>query len=534
MQLLKTYASRPGYVLPALVVLHWVLVAAFALSVKHNGWVWYQGGDQIWYTTSGWLLGQGELPPARVGYGWPLLLAPITLISGRDFVDAMPLVIALNVLVLGPIAIACIYWIARHLAGWVAGLWAASLWVALPYLAVPLFRDDYHDRFVEQFLPQALGLSGLADYPSTVCLLAAAALVLRALATRAPTDALLAGVVAGYGIGIKPANVLFLAGPALAFLLARRFRPALIFTAGLAPALLALAIWKARGLGSLPLFAAEEVHLAVGSGLTAISIEQYTDALNWDTFRGNMAGLREWFWSARMLQWAPFAGTLAVARRSLPAAGLLAGWFFAIVLVKGAAVDSTVESGSFFRFLMPAFPAYLLLLAFIPALVPTLLRRFPADVRVGPIRGVALGCALVLLAAVPVALVAFARPVERGERAVLINTILTPVDPDLAPRVEQQGAARTLTWDAPKTGSTNVFYRVFRTPTTARDLECVPHDGAGECALDMIELGTTRERSFRDGSPPPGVRYRIGAATNWRDDPAGGDVFAVSPPVRRG
>ena len=57
----------------------------------HNGWIFYQGGDQIWLMTTGWLLGQGELGPPDVGYGWPLLLAPLTWLTGPSFVDAMPL-----------------------------------------------------------------------------------------------------------------------------------------------------------------------------------------------------------------------------------------------------------------------------------------------------------------------------------------------------------------------------------------------------------------------------------------------------------
>ena len=129
-------------------------------------------------------------------------------------------------------------------------------------------------------------------------------------------------------------------------------------------------MWKSRGLGSIPLFALEEVRLAAGPQLAALSVDHYLESVDLDRLKANMAGLREWFWSARLLQWVPFAGTLAIARRSLPAAGLLGGWFFAIALVKGATTDSSVESGSFFRFLMPAFPAFLLMLAFLPALVP--------------------------------------------------------------------------------------------------------------------------------------------------------------------
>jgi hypothetical protein len=235
-----------------------------------------------------------------------------------------------------------------------------------------------------------------------------------------------------------------------------------------------------------------------------------------------------------MLQWAPFAGAFAVARRSLPAAGLLAGWFFAIALVKGASIDSTVESGSFWRFVMPAFPAYLLLLAFIPALVPTVLRRFAADEHAGRINMKAVSAGVALLAIVPIGLLAFARPIDRGERALLVNAILAPLDAELTPVVERNGAARTLTWTAPDTGPTAVYYRVFRTGTAPEELQCVPRDGAAECSLTMVEVGTTRETQFRDEAPPAGAQYRIGVATNWRDDPTLGDVFAVSPSVRRG
>ena len=66
--------------------------------MRHNGWIFYQGGDQIWLMTTGWLLGQGELGPPEVGYGWPLLLAPLTWLTGPSFVDAMPWVIGFNVL----------------------------------------------------------------------------------------------------------------------------------------------------------------------------------------------------------------------------------------------------------------------------------------------------------------------------------------------------------------------------------------------------------------------------------------------------
>ncbi len=313
-------ADRPLPVLAALVAVQWLAVLAFALTVRHNGLVFYQGGDQINYTTNAWLLGDGLLPPAILGYGWPMLLLPFAWLAEADYVSYLPFTMALNVLVLGPIALACVYALAARIGGRLLGLWAAALWVAAPFLAIPFFRSDYHDRYVEQFLPQALGLTALADFPSMVCLLVAAWLAVRALDAGDWTNAALAGLAAGFGIAIKPANVLFLLGPALLVLFARRFRLVLPYAAGLGPPLLVLLVWKVRGLGDLPLFALEEVRTAAGATLAApvgvsVDVSRYVD-LDWTNFRSNMAELREFFWSARVLQWLPFAGAFAVARRS--------------------------------------------------------------------------------------------------------------------------------------------------------------------------------------------------------------------------
>ena len=76
--------------LAGLAVLQWLAILIFALTVRHNGWIFYQGGDQIWLVTTGWLLGQGELGPPEVGYGWPLLLAPLTWVTGPSLSTPCP------------------------------------------------------------------------------------------------------------------------------------------------------------------------------------------------------------------------------------------------------------------------------------------------------------------------------------------------------------------------------------------------------------------------------------------------------------
>ena len=60
---------RPAYLLGALVVVQWLALLAFAVTVKHNGWLYYAGGDQLWHYSGAYLLAHGHLPPALVGYG---------------------------------------------------------------------------------------------------------------------------------------------------------------------------------------------------------------------------------------------------------------------------------------------------------------------------------------------------------------------------------------------------------------------------------------------------------------------------------
>ena len=90
--------------------------------------------------------------------------------------------------------------------------------------------------------------------------------------------------------------------------------------------------------------------------------------LSQDTFKANMAGLREYFWSHRVLQWIPIAGIVAVARRSMLGAVLLGGWLAAYVVVRAAQTGIGVEDGELFGALLPALPAYALLAASLPLL----------------------------------------------------------------------------------------------------------------------------------------------------------------------
>ena len=65
-----------------LVAIQWLPTLAFALTVRHNGWLYYQGGDQIWYYDR--LAARARLlPPTSSATAGPSSLAPITLVAGR-------------------------------------------------------------------------------------------------------------------------------------------------------------------------------------------------------------------------------------------------------------------------------------------------------------------------------------------------------------------------------------------------------------------------------------------------------------------
>ena len=529
-------ADRPRVTLTVLCVAQALALLLFALTTPiRNGWLFYQGGDQIWYTTTSSLLAHLQLPPTSVGYGWSMVLAPLVGPLGPDFLSALPPVLLLDALVLAPLGTLLVYGIGAKVAGRLFALWLTAVWIAAPYVSLLVFVQRYHDRWVDQALPQALGLTALSDYPSMIALLAAALFVLRSLRAGGWADAVLAGALAGLALGIKPSSSLFLAGVVLAYLLSRRAREAAVFGIALVPALITLTLWKQRGLGSVPLFSLGETHQAAGATVAAMGtwLDRYT-TLDWDVWRQNMSGLREFTVSARLIQWAPIAGAVALGRRSLPAAGLFAGWLAAYVLIKGTSPVATVESGSFWRLLMPAFPAYLVLVAAIPLLVPTLARRLgarldPVPVRAPGIRTLAL--AAVVLALVPFVWVAASSPIDGPGRAVLLDEILTPVDGEkVSVALAADGEARHITWSV-HDWPANVFYRVFRTPAAGPDVDCPGGSGAARCSITMELLGTTRRPAFTDGSPPPGVTYRVAVAANAADDVQAGDVLVLSPPV---
>jgi hypothetical protein len=212
---------------------------------------------------------------------------------------------------------------------------------------------------------------------------------------------------------------------------------------------------------------------------------------------------------------------------------MLSLWFWGFFLLKGSADNATVDSGAFFRFLLPGIPAFLLLAASVPLLIPKygpeLVRRtaLPTARAIGRR---ALVTAVVVLGVFPVVAAAAASPLKGPDEVLQHIEIGLPVE-DIDLEAERRGRTVRLTWSEPETGSTRVFYKLFRSPAETDYLCFSGGSGADRCTLVSVELDTLRKTTAVDRPGTGTWTYRVGAAANWVDDPELGDVFLLSNPV---
>ena len=441
-------------------------------------------------------------------------------------------------LVLGPLALWAIYGLGARIAGRAFGLFSAAVWVVLPFAVIPLWRDDYHERYIEQFLPGALGLTGLADFQSMVLLLVGALLFMRALETRAAARrhrrrarGRLRGRREAVERALRRRAVRRRAAAhatcgrccrsALALL------PALADAGGVEAARARLAAGvRARGDAA---GAAGAWSRSACPTSTATSTSTGPTCTTTPTTCASTSGARACSSGRRS------PAPSAVARRSPPLAGLLATWFGAFLVVKGTTPLSTVSSGSFFRFLMPGFPAYFLLGVSILLLVPTLGASSPRrgrssrpralgpQARDRPRRSCSRCCRS-----------PWSRSSGRSAlppKAVVVDEILTPVDEEIdvdvagrrrgtRPHVDASAGRleRRLLSRLPDRS-----HRHRRRVRRPRRRQGVPlRDGP---ARDDARAALARRLAAAR------LRYRIGVAANSRNDPKAGDVATISEPV---
>jgi hypothetical protein len=535
---------RPVKLLAPAIVLQWLSTLGLALTVRHNGWLFYQGGDQLWYYGSGWLLSHGVLPRTLVGPGLAVLDAPIARVAGPNLVPALPAIVLVNVVLLAPVALLCIYGIAQRMAGRVFAYWATLCWIVVPLIGIKYTDLGYHQIYTEATLPQSYGLTAMADFPSMVAVLVSVYFTFRIADRTDLVDGLAAGLAAGAAISIKPSNAVFLLGPILALAYRRRLRGAAYMTVGLAPAVVALALWKYRGLGTLPLFQSEggAVRLALGSGAVGLvafnPLHKYVQ-FDWSQLHNNLLGIKEHFWSMRVVEWLVLAGLIGVARRSLTGFLLIGGWFAAFVVTKGAWSGANIDGGSVFRIMMPAFPAFVLMLASLVFLWPRGRKgRRPAPPAprssLRPRTRLALlGATALVFAVSPLVVIAAAQPLHGpNPPAYEVDILLRPIDPTLKLTAVRIGDRVRLSWNGAQPAQAKVFYRIWRSGSLNGGAVCAPVSGGSDnCTLTMADVGAHSGGSWVDRPGSGRWTYRLALEANWLDLPSYGDVFTVGPPV---
>ncbi len=518
MQVAERLRSRPALrgepwtVLVPLALFQWVALALFALRAQHAGWYFHNDPRATWTWTGGWLLGHGHLSAADAGWGWSYVFMPLSWILGADYVEALKVLIVLQGLVLVPLGLTLVYALGARLGGRVVGYLAAVLWAVGPYLAVAQVEPGYHRVFESGLLVQLLGLTGSTALPSAIALLASALFCLRAIDSGSPRDALAAGLAAGFAIGIEPLNALFLFAPLIGFAIAHRLRSGFSFALALVPALVVLAVWRARNPDGLDLG-------GIGHAL----------ALSGGHLSHNFTWIREDFWSLRLFQWIAAAGFVALARVAPGKAGFVGAWFFAFVLFRGSDGTVDVRAGSFWGAILPGAAGFCLLCAAIPLLVPRWGPRVAERFRVAtrPLVGRrALGVAAVLTALVPLGLVAASASPSSAAAVASDDGTYVPIDRDLGLTARRVGVGVQLQWRPAGHGNA-VLYAVYRS-RPGHDRVC---DRAGRCLLRMDRDASTYSVQISDTPGPGRWTFRVGWAAEEVFAGGAGILVELSKPL---
>jgi hypothetical protein len=232
------------------------------------------------------------------------------------------------------------------------------------------------------------------------------------------------------------------------------------------------------------------------------------------------------FW---LLEWFTIGGLAGLIRRAPVPAVAIGGWFLTYLLLKGGASGrASVDSTSFYRLVMPAFPAFVLIVVSTVFLIPTVRRRRTAAAAPSPPTRIAVIAAAVLLA-YPLAFVSTAHAWSSGHVVHLASAnVLVPVSNELLPKVHVTPDAVRLSWK-PVPGPSRVYYRIYR----SGGIGCEDRtEGSRDCELDPSTAADTHRAHYVDRWPPNGVLiYRIGLLAGWRGDRNGADLLMVGPPV---
>jgi hypothetical protein len=298
-------------------------------------------------------------------------------------------------------------------------------------------------------------------------------------------------------------------------------------------------IWKHRGLGSIPVISSDRTALglaAVAVTIAAIhfNLHRYLP-LDWGEFHHNLDAFREYTWSQRVVYWTTAGGLVGLLRRWTVAGVLVGTWLATFLLVKGSSRSAGFDIGAFLTHMVPAFPAYFLLLVSIPFLLPFYGRR---DRRPSPrysgtaLPAVASGV-LGLFALAGLLVVTILPTSARATPADVPGYFLVPID-TFHLDASVVGNSVHLRWSSAGPGGAEARYAVLRTAGSTDQCPRIA-GSSGACQLQAEFVGSVPGTVLSTvDRPPPGTwTYRIGQSVSADSKHRGDtDLIVLSTPVR--
>ena len=178
-----------------------------------------------------------------------------------------------------------------------------------------------------------------------------------------------------------------------------------------------------------------------------------------------------------MVTWVLVAGVIALWRRSAAVGVLIGGWLACFIVLKASSPSVNVSDGSFFRYMIPAFPAFFFGLVALPLLVPVFGRRLAAaGARAGvlarePAR-VRRSCSRSPRprSSLPIARDRRAAPARGADarRASRSSTSTSPANTFPLTATARPGGGVVLRWPSQDASGARAGYAIFREPGRAR------------------------------------------------------------------
>jgi hypothetical protein len=284
------------------------------------------------------------------------------------------------------------------------------------------------------------------------------------------------------------------------------------------PAAVALSIWKKTGTGQVPVFSGGGRGGGGNApGAVAHNTHKYLN-IDFHHLSVNLHDLGQTFWSVRLLEFLLLAGTFGLIARARWKGAFVVAWFVTFALIKGTVSYANVYDTSLYRFLLPAWPAWTLIVAGVVFCWPRGNSRRASQhtgevARLADLRSVnwytLIGVALVL--SVGPFLVITADSAAKPGAIVQENYTGAPIPAvDFGLQARQVGPhAVSFTWKRMATKRAKTTYVIFKAGNNGCDPRYV---AIHLCRFRMQFIGSTHGTTFVDTQAVTRRFYRIGLA----------------------